>query len=71
MTLKLLGIFLALCVPFFIATVWAIVDVSQKDFGTTGKKAQWWIIASAPFIGFIIYLIFGFRKGRKETAGGQ
>ena len=71
MTLKLLGIFLALCVPFFIATVWAIVDVSQKDFGTAGKKAQWWIIASVPFIGFIIYLIFGFRKGRKQTADGQ
>jgi hypothetical protein len=67
MTLKLLGIFLALCVPFFIATVWAIVDVSQKDFGTTGKKAQWWIIASVPFIGSIIYLIFGFRKGKKPA----
>ena len=71
MTLKLLVIFLALCIPFFIATVWAIVDVSQKDFGTTGKKAQWWIIASVPFIGFIVYLIFGFRKGKKPEAGGE
>jgi hypothetical protein len=40
MTLKLLGIFLALCIPFLIATIWAIVDVAQKDFGTAGKKAQ-------------------------------
>ena len=71
MTLKLLGIFLALCIPFFIATIWAIVDVAQKDFGTTGKKAQWWIIASVPFVGFIIYLIFGFRKGGKPEAGGR
>ena len=50
MTLNLLGIFLALCIPFLIATIWAIVDVAQKDFGTAGKKAQWWIIASVPFV---------------------
>jgi hypothetical protein len=46
-------------------TIWAIVNVAQKDFGTIGKKALWGIIASIPFIGFIIYLIFGFRKGKK------
>ena len=66
MTLKLLGIFLVLCVPFFIATIWAIVDVAQKDFGTVGQKALWWVVASVPFVGFIIYLILGFRKGRKS-----
>ena len=65
MTLKLIGIFLVICVPFFIATVWAIVDVAQKDFSTVGKKALWWVVASIPFIGFIIYLILGFRKGKK------
>ena len=65
MTLKSAVIFLGLCVPFFLATIWAIVDVAQKDFGTTGKKALWWIVASVPFIGFIIYLLFGFRKGKK------
>ena len=69
MTLKLLGIFLALCIPFFLATVWAIVDVAQKDFGTTGKKALWWVVASVPFVGFIVYLIFGFRKGKKTPTG--
>ena len=65
MTLKTAAIFVGLCVPFFLATVWAIVDVAQKDFGTLGKKALWWIIASIPFIGFMVYLLFGFRKGRK------
>ena len=65
MSLKPAATFLAMCVPFFLATIWAIVDVAQKDFGTTGKKAIWWLIASVPFIGFIIYLIFGFRKGKK------
>ena len=46
-------------------TIWAIVNVAQKDFGTIKKKALWGVIASIPFIGFIIYLIFGFRKGKK------
>jgi len=64
-----LFIFLGLCVPFFAGTVWAIVDVSQKDFGSSGAKATWWIIASIPFAGFIIYLIFGFRKGKKGELG--
>ena len=68
MTLKTAAIFVGLCVPFFLATVWAIVDVAQKDFGTLGKKALWWIIASIPFIGFIVYLIFGFRKGKKPAS---
>jgi hypothetical protein len=46
-------------------TVWAIVDVAQRDFGTAGQKALWWIIASIPFVGFIPYFLFGFRKGKK------
>jgi hypothetical protein len=65
MTLKTAAIFLGLCIPFFLGTIWAIVDVAQKDFGTTGKKALWWIISSIPFLGFIVYLLFGFRKGKK------
>ena len=65
MDLKSIAIFVGLCVPFFLCTIWAVVDVAQKDFGTMGKKALWWLIASVPFIGFIIYLIFGFRKGNK------
>ncbi len=65
MDLKTLGIFLALCIPFFLMTIWAIVDVAQRDFGTIGQKALWWIIASIPFIGFIPYFIFGCRKGKK------
>jgi len=65
MGFKSLFIFLGLCVPFFLGTVWAVVDVAQKDFGSTGRKAVWWIVASVPFVGFIAYLIFGFRKGKK------
>ncbi len=62
--LKAILIFLAICVPFFIGTIWAVVDVAQKDFGSAGAKAKWWVIASIPFAGFIVYLLVGLRKGK-------
>jgi len=62
--IKAILVFLAVCVPFFIGTIWAVVDVAQKDFGSAGAKAKWWLIASIPFAGFIVYLLIGFRKGR-------
>lgn len=65
MDLKTLAIFLALCVPFFLLTIWAVVDVAQRDFGSPGKKALWWIVASVPFLGFLPYFVFGMRKGKK------
>jgi hypothetical protein len=61
-------IFLAVCIPFFIGTVWAVLDVAQKSFGTSRRKALWWLVASVPFAGFIVYLLFGLRKGQKLDA---
>jgi hypothetical protein len=58
-------VFLALCVPFFLGTIWAVVDAAQREFGSVGEKARWWIIASIPFVGFIVYFAIGARKGRK------
>ena len=65
--LKAIFIFLALCVPFFIGTIWAVVDVAQREFGSVGEKARWWVIASIPFVGFIVYFAVGARKGRKPN----
>jgi hypothetical protein len=65
--LKAIVVFLAICVPFFIGTIWAVVDVAQKDFGSAGAKAKWWLIASIPFAGFVVYLLTGFRKGKKAA----
>ena len=65
MNLETFTVIITISIPFFLLTIWAIVNVAQKDFGTIGKKAVWVAIASIPFIGFIIYLIFGFRKGKK------
>ena len=52
-------------VVFYIFTIAAIIDIARKDFGSIGIKALWAFIALIPFIGWLIYLIFGFRKGQK------
>ena len=65
MDLKSIAIFLGLCIPFFLLTVWAVVDASQRDFGSNSKKVVWWIVASIPFIGFIPYFLVGIRQGKK------
>ena len=65
MDLKTLSTFLALVVPFFLATVWALVDSVQKEFESPGRKVFWIVVAGIPFVGFIVYLLFGYRRGRK------
>ncbi len=50
---------------FFPITFFFVADVAKKDFGSPVKKVKWHIIAMIPFIGWLIYLIFGFRKGTK------
>ncbi len=54
---------------FLILTLLAIIDVTRKDFGTIQKKAIWGLVAVVPFIGWLIYLVFGFRKGKKPERG--
>ncbi len=65
MNLKSIAVFLGLCVPFFLLTIWAVVDVAQRDFESNAKKALWWVIASVPFVGFIPYFLVGIRQGKK------
>jgi hypothetical protein len=65
MDLKAAGMFIMLCIPFLIMTVWAVVNAAEKDFDSVKQKAIWLIIAAIPFVGFLIYFPFGARKGRK------
>ena len=67
MELRTILVFITICIPFILATLWAIADAAQKEFETMGKKVLWMFVAAIPFFGFIIYLIFGFRKGRKPN----
>ena len=57
--------FIGICIPFFLATVWAMVDAAQRDFGTLGAKLLWIAVAAVPFVGFIIYFVLGARRGKK------
>ncbi len=50
---------------FFILTMIAFVDVMYKQFESREKKIMWGLIALIPFIGCIIYFIFGIRKGKR------
>ena len=60
-------VWIKISVVFYLLTILAVVDIVRKDFGTIGKKALWGIIAMIPFVGWLIYLIFGFRKGKKPV----
>ncbi len=50
-------------------TMLALVDSMQKDFGSPKAKFIWHIIAMIPFIGWLIYYLFGYRKGVKKDLG--
>ena len=47
-------------------TILALIDIILKDFGSIKAKFLWHLVAIIPIIGWLIYLIFGFRKGKKN-----
>lgn len=50
-------------------TFWAIVDLAQRDLGSTKRKALWAIlVVFVPYIGGPVYLLFGRRGGRGPAA---
>jgi hypothetical protein len=50
----LLLVFLLLFIP----TVWAIVNIAHRDFGSVKKKALWGLfVVFVPPIGGIVYLL--------------
>jgi uncharacterized membrane protein YhaH (DUF805 family) len=53
-------------VLFYLLTCWAIFDIARKDFGGIEKKAAWAFVALIPFIGPLIYIAVGLRKGNKK-----
>ncbi len=54
---------------FWALTMIALLDVIFKDFGTFQKKAVWFLIATVPFVGWLVYLLFGFKKGTRKKLG--
>ncbi len=57
-----LGIF------FWTLTCAAMIDIAKKDFGSIGIKALWGVLVFImPFVGCVIYFIFGYRKGKRTN----
>jgi hypothetical protein len=48
-------------------TMLALVDIIKKDFGSPKIKILWHFVALIPLIGWLVYLLFGYRKGRKKS----
>ena len=63
------GMFVVLTgVVFFLITCIALLDIARKDFGSIQMKALWaFVTALVPFIGVLIYFLFGFRKGKRPA----
>ena len=58
-------------VAFFLMTCVAIRDIARKDFGSIEMKALWaFIVALLPFIGVLVYIIIGRKKGQMPAADG-
>lgn len=57
--------FVGLGIVFYVITCLAMFDIAKKDFGKLAYKFMWGIIALIPFIGCIIYFVFGYRTGKK------
>lgn len=56
-------------VAFFLLTCMAILDIARKDFGSMEVKALWvFIVALVPFLGVLVYLVFGRTRGKRPAA---
>jgi len=47
-------------------TMLALIDIIKKDFGSVKSKVFWHFVALIPLVGWLIYLIFGYKKGQKK-----
>ena len=57
---------LLICAISFGLTMLALIDIILKDFESIKVKIIWHFIAIIPIIGWLIYLIFGFKKGQRK-----
>jgi phospholipase D-like protein len=49
---------------FYVLTCLAFIDIARKDFGSMVIKVLWGFVAFVPFVGVIVYVIFGYRMGK-------
>jgi len=51
---------------FWGLTMLAVIDILLKDFSSIKDKAIWGFVALIPVVGWLIYLIFGYKKGIRK-----
>ena len=51
---------------FWGLTMIALVDIILKDFKDMKEKVLWLFVASVPLMGWLFYLLFGYRKGTRK-----
>ncbi len=56
---------------FFLLTCWAILHAAGREFDSFPKKAVWMLVAAVPFIGWLIYFLFGRRKPQKSKTAAN
>ena len=49
-------------------TMLALIDIMLKDFKSSKIKIFWHLIVLIPLIGWLIYLIFGKKKGQRKKS---
>jgi uncharacterized membrane protein YhaH (DUF805 family) len=52
---------------FWLLTCAALIDIARKEFGGIEKKAAWAFLSLVPFIGVLLYFIFGFKRGKTKA----
>jgi hypothetical protein len=61
MPVKILLVVIVLLLPMT-PTFWAILDIPKRRFSSTKKKVLWFfVVATLPCLGAILYLTFGRR----------
>ncbi len=59
-------ILVAVALLSYALTCWALIDVAWRSFTSLGEKAAWAMVAFIPFIGWLIYLMFGLGRGSRR-----
>ena len=52
---------------FLLLTWMAFLDIARKKFSSFEKKLIWGVVVCIPFIGVVLYLIFGMRTGKVKA----
>lgn len=56
---------------FLLITWLAIIDISQRDFGSMQKKLIWGFVVFIPFFGCVAYFAFGRGKGKRKNDSAE